>query len=123
MYTHTRKADMMLTDCVNTYYVLLSSYTDDETSPLVCDPYNEEEYTYSILSKALIKNPAKPVAGAATPVTQGECEDESAQNAQDLLKETGRVTALHSSKTGLASQLDLETETDHSSLIQNQVSS
>ena len=99
-------------------HALPTSYTDDETSPLVCDPYNEEEYTYSILSKALVKKPAKPVAGAAKPVIQGECKGESAQNAHSSLKETGRVTALHSSKTGLASQSSLET--DQSSSIQNQ---
>ena len=54
-----------------------SSYTDDETSPLFCDPLNDEEYSYSILSKALVK-PVRP-AGPASQVTSAEGESNGAQ--------------------------------------------
>ena len=57
--------------------MILYSYTDDETSPLFCDPLNDEEYSYSILSKALVK-PVKP-AGPASPVTSAEGESNGAQ--------------------------------------------
>ena len=95
-----------------------NSYTDDESSPLFCDPYNQEDYSYSILSKALVKKPAKPVAGAAKPVSQGECKGESAVDVQTLLGDSGRVTALHASKTGLTSQSG--TETGQTRLTQNE---
>lgn len=50
-----------------------SSYVDDETSPVFCDPLYSEEYTYSILSKALVKRQAKgSVAHAATAVANTE---------------------------------------------------
>ena len=90
------------------------SYHDDESSPLLVDPYNQEDYSYSILSKALVKKPAKPVAGAAKPVVLGECRDESAQEVQT---DGGRVTALHPSKTGLTS-----TESGQTSLTQTETS-
>ena len=54
-----------------------SSYADDETSPLFCDPLNDEEYSYSILSKALVK-PVKP-AGPASQVTSAEGGSNGAQ--------------------------------------------
>ena len=49
-------------------------YTDDETSPLFCDPLNVEDYTYSILSKPLVRpaKPAKPVTPAAGERAAGE---------------------------------------------------
>lgn len=86
---------------------LHNSYSDDETSPLFSDPYNQEEYSYSILSKELVKKPAKPVAVAAKPVIQDECTDGSAQDVQS--GSGRRVTALHSSKTGLTSKSSAET--------------
>lgn len=55
------------------------SYTDDETSPLFVDPLNDEEYSYSILSKALIK-PIKP-AGPANQVASIEGGSNQAQQA------------------------------------------
>ena len=94
-----------------------TSYTDDESSPLVCDPYNEEEYTYSILSKHLVKKPVKPAAGAAKPVIRDECKDDSAQNVH---ADGGRVTALHSSKTGLTGQSGTETSQPSSTQISAQ---
>ena len=52
-------------------------YVDDSTSPILIDPLNEEDYTYSILSKPLVKKPAKPVANPANPVKQatGQCAE------------------------------------------------
>ena len=102
--------------CIRDSTHTIDSYSEDETSPLFSDPYNQEDYSYSILSKALVKKPAKPVAGAAKPVIRDECKDESAQ--RSLLEDSGRVTALHSSKTGLASQSS--TETDQTRSIQSQ---
>ncbi len=55
----------------------LPSFIEDETSPLLCDPLNEEDYGYSILSKLLVK-PAKP-AGPAQPVLPAEGCREAAQ--------------------------------------------
>ena len=92
-------------------------YTDDESSPLVCDPYNEEEYTYSILSKHLVKKPAKPAAVAAKPVVRDECKGDSAQNVHAILEDGGRVTALHTSKTGLTGQSSTETSQPSSTQI------
>ena len=42
------------------------SYEEDSTSPALCDPYNPEDYTYSILSKSLTK-PVKSEGSSATP--------------------------------------------------------
>ena len=55
----------------------IPSYTDDETSPLFVDPLNDEEYSYSILSKALVK-PIKP-AGPANQVVSAEGGSNEAQ--------------------------------------------
>lgn len=52
------------------------SYTEDETDPSLCDPFNVEDYSYSVLSKLLVR-PVKP-AGLAKPVTAVEGSASSA---------------------------------------------
>ncbi len=55
---------------------LLCSYLDDETSPLFYDSAHPEDYSYYILSKALVKKHVVPSAGAAAaaePVPEMEC--------------------------------------------------
>lgn len=46
---------------------------EDETSPLLCDPLNADDYTYSILSKPLVK-PVKPAKPAVTATSAPEEE-------------------------------------------------
>ena len=58
-----------------TYQLILNihcRYVDDETSPLFCDPLHSEDYTYSILSKALAKKQPTQVASAANQVQGAE---------------------------------------------------
>lgn len=40
-------------------------YSEDETSPLYCDPLHAEDYTYCILSKRLTRPAQKPVRTSA----------------------------------------------------------
>ena len=70
---------------------------DDESSPLFYDPLNEDDYTYSILSKTLTKKPAKPVAGAAKPVTHA-VGNEAPQATHDLTRQKHRVKVTSSSR-------------------------
>ena len=59
------------------------SYLDDETSPLFYDPAHPEDYSYYILSKALVKKCVVPsvAAGAAEPVPEMECSNTAAYKA------------------------------------------
>ena len=78
---------------------------DDETSPLHYDPLNVEDYSYSILSKTLMKKPVKLVAGAAKPVVQAECSSSIAQKAmhQDNSSSTSSKQVSSTSQTSTAS--------------------
>ncbi len=58
-------------------------YVDDTTSPIFIDPLNEEDYTYSILGKPLVKKPSKPVANPARPVIRASGQSDEAQRAQN----------------------------------------
>lgn len=56
---------------------------DDETSPLFCDPQHAEEYSYFILSKALVKKQpsVSQVAGGASQVVEASGSSTDAQKA------------------------------------------
>lgn len=76
------------------------SYADDDTDPSLCDPLNADSYSYSILSKMLVK-PVKP-AGPARPVVPAIGSREGAQ--QMLASETSpRKPAEQASKLNVKS--------------------
>ena len=55
---------------------------EDVTSPQLCDPLHSEDYTYSILSKALVKKQVmSPLAAAAEAVKEVECSSTTAHKA------------------------------------------
>ena len=51
-HTHTHEHSP---SSMNLLSSIILSYEEDSTSPALCDPYNPEDYTYSILSKSLTK--------------------------------------------------------------------
>ena len=70
-----------------------SSYTEDETSPSVCDPFDPEEYSYHILSKPLVKKTGGGVrAKAATPVKEVNCMTSVATKAVSSHEMKSRTT-------------------------------
>lgn len=73
------------------------SYTDDDTSPLFCDPLYAEEYTYSILSKTLGKKTAPQVAKPANQVREVEGVSTAAHKA--VHKETAGVSRARNKST------------------------
>lgn len=70
----------------NPYIVVMlfpHRYVDDDTSPVYVDPFNDEDYTYSILSKPLLKKAHKAVAIPAKPVGQASGGCDEARQAQN----------------------------------------
>ncbi len=64
--------------------IMSQSYVDDESSPLYCDPLYVEDYSYSILSKALVaKKSTNPplVAEGANQVPKAEGRSTAAPKA------------------------------------------
>ncbi|XP_064403043.1 N-alpha-acetyltransferase 40-like [Halichondria panicea] len=77
----------------NAFFRDRMKYVDDDTSPIFTDPLNEQDYTYSILSKPLIKKPTKPAANSAKPVARASGHSNEAQRAQN-----GNPRPLHRAK-------------------------
>ena len=57
--------------------VSIPRYSEDETSPLYCDPLHAEDYTYCILSKRLTRPAPKPVRTSAKTSQASQLEQET----------------------------------------------
>ena len=95
MFLLSRYVNIVLCVCVWCHILstFLHRYVDDDTSPIFIDPLNEQDYTYSILSKPLVKKPTKPAANSAKPVARASGRSDEAQRAQN-----GNPRPLHRAK-------------------------
>lgn len=93
------------------------SYVDDETSPVFFDPLNPEDYSYSILSKSLVKKCPEvplPVAGAAEPVREAECSNGTAHQALHSSGMKSRGSEVQASASPVSEKYD-STPNEHRS--------